>query len=231
MLRYARGELRTGEVLSRPSRRLADDYRVLAFEAGQVLAPVTLLSLPLVLCRRWTAFAAGSALFVFAAMMTSTYFEAHYHAPAAPLTIILLTAALRHITLLRRCRALRAIPIILIALTAAHAALQWRTFANYPRRLLQHWAESRAEVNQTLARQGGKHVVFVAYGPRHTPHAELVYNSADIDASPVVWLRALDQDQNDKALQYFHDRKAWVMSIEDDMDVARMTPLTITPRP
>ncbi len=224
MLQYAGLEQKAGEQLAQPGRRLIDYYRTLAFEAGPLLAPALLLLLPLTMRRRWIAFAAGSWAFIGVGMWLSTYYEVHYHAPAAPLTIILLTATAREITLLRRHRALRLVSLAIVVFTMFNAGRQWYAFSHHPRRLLQHWAESRQEINDELIRKGGKHVIFVRYGPRHTPHVELVFNRADIDASPIVWVRELDPEQNASVLDYFRGRAFWLLNIEDDMGYGNMSP-------
>jgi hypothetical protein len=90
--------------------------------------------------------------------------------------------------------------------------------------VLEHWASSRQEVIDTLTRAGGRHVVFVRYGARHSPHVELVWNGPDVDRANVVWVRDIDADQDAKVLEYYRDRKAWLMSVEDDMGYGKIVP-------
>jgi hypothetical protein len=40
---------------------------------------------------------------------------------------------------------------------------------------------------------------------------ELVYNDADIDAARIVWARDMGP-QNLELIQYFHDRKVWLVN-------------------
>jgi hypothetical protein len=58
---------------------------------------------------------------------------------------------------------------------------------------------------------GGKHLLIVRYGLRHDPGDEWVHNDAGIDASPVVWARELDRDDNAELIRYFGDRSVWLV--------------------
>lgn len=69
--------------------------------------------------------------------------------------------------------------------------------------------------------RGGKHLMIVRYELRHDPGDEWVYNGADLDGPPVVWARELDPASNRKLLDYFADRKAWL--VEPDHRRARVT--------
>jgi hypothetical protein len=77
----ARHELAAATMLSQPLRRAMDTYRRLAFEAGPLLAPVTLLLVPWIARRRWMAFAVGTWIFVIVGMCLGSYFE--FHLPRA----------------------------------------------------------------------------------------------------------------------------------------------------
>jgi hypothetical protein len=72
----------------------------------------------------------------------------------------------------------------------------------------------RALMMSELKQLGGKHLIVVRYSPQHNPHEEWVYNEADIDNSAVVWAREMDRDEDRKLLDYFHDRKAWLLETD-----------------
>jgi hypothetical protein len=73
-----------------------------------------------------------------------------------------------------------------------------------------------------LKKDGERHLVIVRYGPEHSPDKEWVYNNANIDGAKVVWAREMDPAQNRRLLEYFQDRRAWLLEvIRDD------SPLTL----
>ena len=72
----------------------------------------------------------------------------------------------------------------------------------------------RAHISNQLDHTAGKHVVIVRYGADHDLSAEWVYNNADIDGSDIVWARDMGK-QNAELLEYFRNRKAWVVEPDD----------------
>jgi hypothetical protein len=69
----------------------------------------------------------------------------------------------------------------------------------------------RAQVAADLTADGSKNLVVVKYGPRHVVFAELVWNEADLDGAGVVWARDMGPERNRELLDYFKDRKAWLL--------------------
>jgi hypothetical protein len=119
--------------------------------------------------------------------------------------VLLLTAAIRTIAAWRpRARPVgAALALALFFCAGLSAAAQaWSMRRGPPA----EWR--RTEVLGELAREGGRHVVFVRYGPKHLVNYEWVFNRADLDASPVVWARDMGEDQNRELLAYYPDRKA-----------------------
>jgi hypothetical protein len=49
-----------------------------------------------------------------------------------------------------------------------------------------------------------------------------VYNRADINGAKVVWAREMDEADNRELLQYFHDRRAWL--VEADENPPKLSP-------
>lgn len=70
--------------------------------------------------------------------------------------------------------------------------------------------DGRLAINRQLAAEPGGQLVFVRYGAGHT-FREWVHNSADIDASRVVWARDLGAAENVKLLRYYPQRTAWLL--------------------
>ena len=74
---------------------------------------------------------------------------------------------------------------------------------------------SDARIAARLEQTAGQHLVMVRYTENHDPDAEWVYNRADIDGSKVVWARDMDPAENRELLQYFHDRRAWLVEADE----------------
>jgi len=81
--------------------------------------------------------------------------------------------------------------------------------------------DGRIAINAQLARQPGRQLVFVRYGPRHLFN-EWVYNGAEIDAQRVVWARDLGPAENEILRRYYPDRTAWLL--EADAQPLKLAP-------
>jgi hypothetical protein len=73
-----------------------------------------------------------------------------------------------------------------------------------------------------LKKEPGKHLVLLRYAPDHNMRDEWVYNRADIDASPIVWAREMSPEQHRPLIEYFHNRKVWVL--EPDQSQPKLSP-------
>jgi hypothetical protein len=73
-----------------------------------------------------------------------------------------------------------------------------------------------------LNERGGRHVILVRYTVSHSPHEEWVYNTADIDAQDVIWAHDLGSVENAPLLDYYKDRKIWLL--QPDMDFSTLAP-------
>jgi hypothetical protein len=56
--------------------------------------------------------------------------------------------------------------------------------------------------------------VFVRYNDVHGGHCEWVYNKADIDNAHVVWAHDLGYEENERLLEYYPRRTAWVVEAD-----------------
>jgi hypothetical protein len=72
----------------------------------------------------------------------------------------------------------------------------------------------RAWIEQWLSRRPGKQLVIVRYADTHSPNQEWVYNKADIDGSKVVWAREMDAQSDTRLLDYFQERRAWLLEAD-----------------
>jgi hypothetical protein len=75
---------------------------------------------------------------------------------------------------------------------------------------------SRAVIAKKLEQVPGKHLILVRYTDDHNIHDDWVYNGAEIDGAKVLWARELDAQQNTKLLDYFKDRKIWLVTPDTD---------------
>jgi len=151
-------------------------------------------------------------------LIEKKYYD-HYAAPLAAAAFILLMWCLRYLRVWRfqgqpvglfLCRA---VPAAALLLVAARLELPNR---NLPVGAL------RDRIEQKLEKEGPLHVVVVRYTDERIPHAEWIYNHADIDHSFVIWAQDLGAEENRRLTSYYHDRQIWL--VEPDEDPGRVTP-------
>jgi hypothetical protein len=92
-----------------------------------------------------------------------------------------------------------------------------------------HFGTERAQIETNLENSPGKQLVFVRYSDDHNPLDEWVYNAPDIDASKVVWAREMQNADNQVLMQYYPDRKVWL--VEPDTMPAAMTQYPLPSQP
>ncbi len=154
----------------------------------------------------------------------------HYLAPAAAAWFALLVQSIRHLRTIRVFGrpigpALSRAVVLALALNVSQLVVQRISDP-------QGWGGwgllDRAQLRDNLAATPGKHIVLVRYGPEHSVHEEWVYNSADIDASKIIWARDIPGNVNDRLFAYYPDRTIWLVTPEtNDVSVLRR-PLTRT---
>jgi hypothetical protein len=151
--------------------------------------------------------------------LIETWTFAHYVAPATGLVYLIVIQCMRHLRLFRRNgRAVgqvlvRSVPIVCVGMIvlrlagiAAHAPLE------------PHWPVGnldRVAVVAQLSKIPGDHLVIVRYGPDHNVDRDWIYNAPDIDRSRIVWARDMGKEQNAELLQYFSQRRTWLMFGDD----------------
>ena len=145
------------------------------------------------------------------ALSATVHTTAHYAAPAAGLALLLTLRALRGLGAWRPAgrrvgRALAAVLWLLLLGSLAQAS--WTTIREWR---ATGWPYARARLADDLRRTGERHLVVVRYAPSHSIHAEWVYNAADIDTAPVVWAHEMDAAATARLLDYFRDRRVWLL--------------------
>lgn len=185
-----------------------------------ILAVVLLATLPQWVGRPWMKTALVIWLVFSFTQLLVLGAHTHYAAPVYPLLWLCVVQAARHVRSWRHGRAW------LYGLIAGYGVVIGVFLVVWFRTALdvdEHpWSRTRASMADRLSRDGQKHLIVVRYGPNHSPHDEWVYNAADIDAAPVVWAREMDAPANRRLVEYFHERRVWLL--EADAAKPRLVP-------
>jgi hypothetical protein len=144
-----------------------------------------------------------------------TWVSPHYLAPATGLLFLVVVQCMRHLAQWRWKNRMvgmglvRAAPMVLLAMIVlrlvavpAHARIEPPSPVGNL---------DRARILDVLEHSPGRHLVVTRYGRNHHLGTEWVYNAADIDGSKVVWARDMGVSKNRELLQYFADRKVWLL--------------------
>ncbi len=185
---------------------------------------VCLLALPWVLRDRRTRALVVIAALCAIGLVGNAFFIPHYAAPLLAALVALLMQGLRHL----RAARVRGRPVgsalvrgvaLAVALTvAARLAVPMSAFASVPEYpLTWYWTDpggtERAWILETFARRPGRHVILVEYHESAPPHAEWVYNPADIHGAKVIWARSISPQHDERLKRRFRDRKFWRMQV------------------
>jgi hypothetical protein len=153
-----------------------------------------------------------SAIFTLA-LLTETWIQVHYFAPALALVMLLIVQCMRHMSHWRWRRAYFGEALVrgTIALCLINAVLRviptptaWWIPAT-------HGMVDRSSVAQRVESVPGTHLIIVHYGEQHDVDYEWVYNSAVIDRARIVWARDMGPAKNKELLEYFKGRNVWTL--------------------
>ena len=87
------------------------------------------------------------------------------------------------------------------------------------------WWHSRQQIVDRLKNEPGNDLVFVRYSESHIMFQAWVYNQLNIDESEVVWAREMGQEEDEKLVEYFSDRKVWL--VQPDMPERLIEPYSV----
>ena len=135
----------------------------------------------------------------------------------------------------------RQVAAVILLLCAAHFGIWYGLHATGSERLMTglgqyetwdyiNWGdpEGRIQINERLAEEPGRQLVFIRYWPSHR-FRTWTQNAADIDRARVVWALDLGPSENEKLLRYYPDRTAWLL--EPDARPPQLTPYRQEPKP
>jgi len=78
-------------------------------------------------------------------------------------------------------------------------------------------AVDRARLEAQLNRTPGQHLVIVHNHWSHTGSEDWIYNKPDLATAKIVWARDMGPNENRELLQYFPDRKVWLVDQNDGL--------------
>jgi hypothetical protein len=165
----------------------------------------------------------GLSLIAFA---LESYSAPHYTAPLTGIILALIMISTRRLRLwkvqgkpsgLFLARAIPLVCVITFLLRAAagplHIALPASPMPAWHNSYLRD--EGRVAVLKQLQGIPGYHLVIVRYKPDRIPIQEWVYNEVDIDAAKVVWAREMSPAENQELIQYFRNRRIWLVEADE----------------
>lgn len=194
------------------------------FFAGYALLP-PLIMMRRVLHDRRIRFLVVSVLFLMAGMMIMIFIIPHYLAPFTAAFYAIGLQAMRHLRLwtpegkpigLALVRFSVAICVAMAVVRVCASPLgfvipawtnDWENTWVGPA----HYGVERAQVEAQLKQLPGDQLVIVRYASDHIPANEWVYNSADIETAKVIWAAELGTAENQELLNYYSNRKTWLV--------------------
>lgn len=154
-------------------------------------------------------------------LLAVSFFFPHYAAALTATLFILLAQAMRHLRLWKVRR--RPLGLALCRLVVLLTVARVPYFAAYQLKNPEcPWSRERAGLARQLEATPGKHLVLVRYGPQHNVALEWVYNGADLNEAKTVWARDIPGQDLEPLLDYYRDRKVWIL--EADVLPAHLRP-------
>jgi hypothetical protein len=158
----------------------------------------------------------------FVGSLLNAFVTAHYIAPATCIIFGLLAQAMRHLWHYQwKSQAVGA--FLVRAVPISCGLICTLQLVGVP--IVAKAGQARAEVRLHLESLPGRQLAIVRYSPTREPNStksvEWVYNAADIDQARVVWAHEMGRDKDAELIEYFKDRKVWL--IEPDVVPIRVT--------
>jgi hypothetical protein len=157
----------------------------------------------------------------------NVWFYAHYAAPALGLIYVLVLQGMRHLRVWKwrghpaGVLMARSVPLVCLLMAVVRLGAQplGKTFMPPDWPMTWFYARpgntDRAAIVKRLESEPGRQLAIVRYRHDHSPFEEWVYNDANIDASKIVWAREMDAARNRELINYFHDRRVWLVEPDE----------------
>ena len=168
---------------------------------------------------KWMIFIVCILIFYVFLQALSCWFFLHYMAPLMPLSIILLIYGFRVLF----CQKIRKVPIGKVVTILYLVFFFCLGVLDMNKTVLvnkHEWNRVRQKIINAFKKTGDKHLILVDYGFGNSgrnvrqPYNEWVYNEADINKAKIVWARSLGKASDQELLEYFKDRRIWILSTD-----------------
>lgn len=172
--------------------------------SGYLLMLLPFVLLPISLRRRRTRrLAVLVAISMMSAFLTTWWVAQHYLAPTAIPMVVLYTLLLRELAARWPGRG----PLLALAIIVFGVALGVNEVIVRARQPQPRTESERSAIVAMLQKIPGNDLIFVP-----TDVNNCVFNSADIDGSPVVWAREIDPRTDAALRRYYSGRRVWRLS-------------------
>ncbi|MEO8127015.1 MAG: hypothetical protein ABJF23_33100, partial [Bryobacteraceae bacterium] len=143
-----------------------------------------------------------------ASILLEIAFLPHYTAPFTPVLLLLIVACGRavwyRLSAIRLGAPLLGLVLCVGLLFVVH---------DYTGALQDSGATQRSRLVQQLRGKSGPHLVFVEYLEGWNFHDEWVYNGADLEHEPVVFVHLRGDAENRKLMAEYGNRQAWLLTL------------------
>ena len=184
--------------------KLMEDYYV-----SQLLGFAVLIAIFLAPTRK-VRIALAIAVVLALGLLMEIVLNPHYYSPGTGLILVLVMMGLRYLRLLHWKQRPVGLFIVLMFVVAFFSPFAVRVVDEIRHPSAPRFPQ-RHEIISRLIQQGSRHLVIVHYAPDHNIHNEWVYNHANIDESEIVWAQDMGEVRNRELLNYYRDRKVWLL--------------------
>ena len=201
------------------TRLIERTWRLIRGEIRIWFLSISLVALPWALRRDgWMRFALALTLVFFAALLLANWMFFHYAAPVFGLFFFSAVQCMRHLRTWRW----RGKPVGLFLARGSVILCALSVFAtgrDVAAQFPDGWWAQRQQIVDQLHHEGGQHLIVIRYAPNiaNTPtfgYRDWTRNGAEIDGQEIVWAREMDSEKNGKLLDYFKDRRMWLLDVD-----------------